>query len=228
MGKLQEDKLVQDLITLARGKSKYSNVWPYNVLYWDGTRFFADCVNLYKALFNGRNIDDRTVGSYQKSLSVTGDVTEWGLLAQCDQISTDFSTLGDKFECLYKDGHFGGYLGKEFYDDWNKGIVNCVESTPLWDNGIQFSYVDARGYRWHHKGASQNAGRWTHHGYPSKFVDYAKPEQPADPLTVIEIVTKVIKGQFKYKHNPERKQEIISIYGEAAYKKAQDILNILF
>ena len=230
MSKLKETQLVNDLITLARGKSAYKAKYPKNLLYWDGTRFWADCVNLYKALFNGRDIYDRRVGSFQSNLSKTGDCTEWGLLSQCEDISTDFSILGDKFECLYKDGHFGGYLGKEFYDDWNNGIVNCVECTPKWDDGIQFSYVDKTGRRFFKKGDTQDAGRWTHHGKPTKFVEYETPapEKPSDPLTVLEIVEKVIRGEFKNKYNPERKNEIVAQYGEAAYNKAQDILNILF
>lgn len=167
-----EKQLVSALITLARNPSSYKNKPPWNLLYWDGSRFWADCVNLYKALFNGRDITNKTYGSFQANLSNTGDVTEWGLLSQCEGISQNFAALGNNFECLYKDGHFGGYLGFE-WNEPGQGIVNSVESTPAWEDGIQFSYVDSAGRRYWCKGGSQGAS-WTHHGKPTAFIDYSE------------------------------------------------------
>lgn len=194
--KVSTDKnLVANLKELARGKSSYKNKYPYNLLYWDGARFWADCVNLYKALLNGRDIHNPVTGSFQRDLSNTGDVTEWGLLSQCSDISTDFGKLGNEFRCLYKPGHFGGYLGEE-WEEPGQGIVNCVESTPAWEDGIQFSYVDKNGGRYWCKGGSQ-AGSWTHHGKPDAFIDYAAKEETkeeTDKKTIIVGALPVIKS----------------------------------
>lgn len=170
--KYTEAQLVDVLITLAKGGSDYRNQYPFNLLYWDGRRWSADCNNLYKALFNGRSIVNPRTGSYQSDLSLTGDVDEWGLMKQCTDRSTDFSKLDNHFRCLYMEGHFGGYLGKEINID-GQGIINCVEATPAWEDGIQYSYVDSKGNRYWAKGRTDLArGTWTHHGLATKWIDY--------------------------------------------------------
>lgn len=167
-----EKELVEVLIKLATGKpgTDYNNNYPYNLLYWDGARWSADCVNLYKALFNGRRIENPTTGSFQKNLEATGDCTEKGLINQCTDRSDDFQKLGKQFRCLYMDGHFGGYLGREI-DIEGQGIVNCVECTPRWEDGIQYSYVDNYGGRHWAKG-TQTEGFWTEHGLATKWIKY--------------------------------------------------------
>lgn len=150
--------------------SAYRNSYPYNLLYWDGIRWWGDCVNIQKALFNGRDVDNPGKGTYQSNLSKTGDCTEWELLQQCSDISQDFGKLkAGEPRILYKDGHIGAYLGKE--KQIAKGIVNVVECTPAWEDGIQYSYVDSQGRRYSYKGAAQ-ASAWTHHGKPTKWVSY--------------------------------------------------------
>ena len=150
--------------------SRYKNAYPYNLLYWDGVRWWGDCVNIQKALFNGRDVDSPGVNTYQSNLSATGDCTEWELLQQCTDISTNFGKLkAGEPRILYKDGHIGAYLGKE--KQIGKGIVNAIECTPAWEDGIQYSYVDANGGRYSYKGAAR-AGAWTHHGKPTKWVSY--------------------------------------------------------
>lgn len=177
-----EKQLTDTLRTLASGKSSYKNEAPWNLLYYDDSgRWWADCVNLYKALFNGRSIVNPAPGSFQSDLSNTGDCTEWGLLSQCTDISTDFKKLGNQFRCLYKDGHFGGYLGYE-WNEPGQGIVNSVEATPAWEDGIQFSYVQSDGRRFWAKGKSEMPG-WTHHGLATPWIDYSgsKPQPTPTP-----------------------------------------------
>lgn len=166
-------KWVSDLQTLATENSAYRNKYPYNLLYWDGYRWWADCVNLLKALFNGRDITDRTVGGFQNNLTKTGDITELQMITQCTDVSSDFSTLGDKPEVLYMSGHIGTYLGKEVTIDGT--VRNVIECTPVWENGIIYSYIDNEGNRYHHKGATQ-CNHWTLHGFPTKWVKYVNVE----------------------------------------------------
>ena len=169
---MTDNEWVEKLKTLARGKSNYKNVWPYNLLYWTGDRFTADCSNLEKALFNGRNIEDKTVGSFQRDLSATGDCTEYGLLIQCSDVQWgNFQNLkpGDP-RILYMEGHIGAYLGEE-WEEPGQGIVNAVESTGRWEDGIQFSFVAPDGARSWCKGA-QVVGYWEAHGLASKWIIY--------------------------------------------------------
>lgn len=158
-------------------RSTYRNKYPWNLLYFDG-RWYGDCVNIQKALLNGRDVYNPSVNSYQSDLSNTGDCTEWGLISQCSDVSSDFSKLKEgEPRILYKEGHIGAYLGKE--KTIYKGVVNCVECTPSWEDGIQYSYVGPNGERSSYKGAPVN-GYWTHHGKPTKWVSYEKEEPKRD------------------------------------------------
>ena len=174
-----EKELVEVLIKLASGNpgSDYVNYSPYNLLYWSGSRWSADCHNLYKALFNGRSIVNPAPGSFQSDLSATGDCTERQLMNQCTQRSNNFKALGDKFRCLYMDGHFGGYLGFEM-EVPGQGIINCVEATPRWEDGIQYSYVDENGGRRWAKDRPIDGGYWTEHGLATKWIDYSDGADP--------------------------------------------------
>ena len=167
---MTKDQWVQKLITLAKSPSKYSMKYPYNVLYYDGSKWYADCSNLMKALFNGRDINDKTPNKYQKDLTNTGDVDADGLIQKCTDISTNFKALkSGEPRLLHMSGHMGAYLGKEVSTSF--GTCNVVESTPAWSDGIQFSYVDSSGRRLHGKGGQQ-IKTWTKHGKPSKWVQY--------------------------------------------------------
>jgi len=173
-----EKQLTDTLVKLASGNppSSYRNRYPFNLLYWDGSRWWADCVNLYKALFNGRSIVNPAVGSYQADLSATGDCNEWGLMKQCTDISEDFSKLGNQFRIMYKPGHIGGYLGFELNIP-GQGVINTVECTDQWEDGIQYSYVDKAGRRYWCKGGSE-VKSWTHHGLATKWIDYSESPSP--------------------------------------------------
>lgn len=170
---MTDNEWVEKLKTLARRPSNYNNSWPYNLLYYCGNnRHTADCSNLEKALFNGRDINDETVGSFQRNLDATGDCTEYALLMQCSDIRWgDWGELrpGDP-RIIYMEGHIGAYLGEEF-EEPGQGIVNCVECTGRWEDGIQFSYIGPDGSRAWRKG-DQIIGYWEAHGLASKWVVY--------------------------------------------------------
>ena len=164
-------KWVSDLITLARDrKSKYKNSWPYNVLYYDGTYWWADCVNVNKALFNGRNINDFTVGGYQGYLGNTGDITTEQMIDRCTSVSHNFSQLKQgEPRILHLYGHIGAYLGKVV--DVGGAKYNVVEATGSFGYKMAFSWVDDNGVRRSERGGYTN-GRWEMHGKPSKWVKY--------------------------------------------------------
>lgn len=165
-------KLVSDLKTLESRPTYYKNKWPDNLLYvHDDGRTSADCVNLYKALFNGYNINVAKAGYYQHDLSNTGDCDEWGLLSQCSDISQDFAKLKNgEPRILYMKGHIGGFVGE--FEKYGH-IYNVVECTSSWGGGILFSYVDSQGRRFKSKGGEQRKA-WTHHGLMTPWIDYSQ------------------------------------------------------
>ena len=168
---MTKDQWVADLITIAKSKSTYKNVWPYNVLYWDGNKWYCDCVNLMKALFNGRSIKNPKKDSYATVLTNTGDVGTERFIELCEDVSTNFKMLkAGEPRILHLNGHIGAYLGKELRV--SKGVVNAVECTGAWEKGALFSYVDPDGTRRYFKGSNNVRGRWERHGKPSRWVKY--------------------------------------------------------
>lgn len=166
-------KYTEDLEALCWMDTFYKNVYPYNLLYCYGNdRFSADCNNLIKALVNGREIKDAKAGSYQMDLTITGDVTELGLLNKCKNVSVDFTDMGHNPHVLYMDGHVGTYLGYEV--EYYGEVYNTVECTAwtgdVGHNGVIYSYVDTNGNRLNHKGGYIKS-RWTKNGDMSPLID---------------------------------------------------------
>ena len=167
---ITKDKWVNDLIELSKRQTAYSQQYGKNTLLFDGTTWWSDCSNLQKALFNGRDINDYTIGKFQKDLSNTGDVNSYGLIELMDDISTNFTLLKEgEPRILYLKGHIGAYLGKEIETD--HGICNVIESTGSWGGGIRCSYVNSEGERTYGKDGEKN-GTWIKHGLPLKWVQY--------------------------------------------------------
>lgn len=225
-------QLVERLEILANRKSFYRNKWPYNLCLnnppksvktfkictetkitncnkYEQEAISADCVNLYKALLNGYDVTNLTVGYYQNNLSNTGDCTEWGLMKQCSEISGDFSNMGNKPRLLYMSGHIGGYIGKEVTR--NGKVYNCIECTGSFGGGIVYSYIDADGTRRACRGGAIS-GKWTKNGLMTPWVDYVEievaPVQPSfEPKKNLdEKALEVYRG--KYGNNPGRKQKL--------------------
>lgn len=227
-------KLVSDLQTLESRPTFYKNVAPYNLCYVHSSGYTsADCVNLYKALLNGYNVNNRTAGYFQSDLSNTGDVDGYHLLMQCADVSSNFAKLKNgEPRLLYmihgQDWHVGGFIGEiEKYGH----TYNVVECTAAWGGHILYSYVDEKGNRYKSKGGELRSS-WTSHGLMSKWVDYSQtidtfdgdiePIQPTAPKkTNEEIAEEVIAG--KWGTVPERRAKL-----EAAgynYNKIQSIVN---
>ena len=167
---LTKEQWVEDLIELANRESKYINVPPINLLYFDGEIWYADCVNLQKALFNGRNIYDFTPDIYQEDLDNTGDIDANDMINLCTDVSTNFKKL--KFgepRILYIHGHIGAYLGKII--STSKGLFNVVETTTSFGDRIAFSWVDDDGTRRDYKDGKKE-GKWRKHGKPTLWVEY--------------------------------------------------------
>ena len=217
---MTSEQLVERLEILANRPSFYKNKYPFNLCYnhADG-KTSADCVNLYKALLNGYDVNNRTVGYYQKDLTNTGDCTEWGLLSQCSDISGDFTELREGYPALlYMKGHIGGYIGKEVTR--NGKVYNCIECTGSFGGGIVYSYVAKTGARYSFKGGSRS-GAWTHHGLMTKWVSYPSTQQKKK--TNEEVAREVIDG--KWGNGIERKTRLQS--AGYNYTEIQSLVNQL-
>lgn len=217
---MTSEQLVERLEVLANRKSFYKNKYPFNLLYnHEDGRVSADCVNLYKALLNGYDVNNRTVGYYQKNLTNTGDCTEWGLLSQCSDISGDFSKLQEGYpRLLFLKGHIGGYIGKEVTR--NGKVYNCIECTGSFGGGIVYSYVAKTGSRYSFKGGTRS-GTWTHHGLMTKWVSY--PKITTEKKTNEQIAREVIDG--KWGNGIERKTRLQS--AGYNYTEIQSLVNQL-
>lgn len=174
---MTERQFIERLEAIRNRKTFYKNKYPYNLCYInkDG-RTSADCVNLLKAILNGYNIFNNTVGYYQKDLTNTGDCTELELLKQCQEVSQNFTSLTEHAEILYMKGHVGAYIGKTI-----EGKYNTIECTKSFGGGVVYSWVDSDGTRWNQKNGVKN-GKWTHHGKPTRWcslVEEVKEEKPA-------------------------------------------------
>lgn len=166
---------------IAARKTYYSNKFPYNLCYIHGDgRTSADCWNLIKAILNGYDVNNFTVGYYQKDRSNTGDCTVDGLLQQCTDVSSDFTKLVDgEPRLLRMSGHAGSFIG---YRKFNGHEYNVIESTGSWERKVLYSWVDSDGTRRRYKGGQKN-GKWTHHGKMTAWLDYSNAPQPAPQPT---------------------------------------------
>ena len=171
---MTERQFVERLLNVRNRKTKYNNRYPYNLCYIHKDYTSADCLNYIKAILNGYNVYNNTVGYYQKDLSNTGDCTESELISQCTEVSTDFTKLGTKPEILYMKGHVGVYLGKVIDNKYN--VVECTKS---FGGGVVYSWVDPDGTRRKERGSLKNS-KWTSHGKATKWVEY-EPEQKEEP-----------------------------------------------
>lgn len=165
---------VDTLIHIVNCPTVYSNKYPRNLGYWDGTQFSFDCWNLIKAVLNGW-YDNRTVGYYQKDLTKTGDIDGYNILKKCTKTSKDFSQLSIAGTYLFMEyDHAGTYVGEHTI---NGHIVNVIECTSAWTKNVQWSYVDAQGYRYQYKGGAKSSRKWDDWGLMC-WVDYSDAPAP--------------------------------------------------
>ena len=168
-----------------RPNSLYSNEFPFNCCYYDGTFIKADCNNVIKAICwsNGECADNYTTGQYYYSPnSVMGDWTGSQILDHCSDISSDFNHIEDgEFLYMYNGG------------DWHCGVYygdgQVFECTPLWKNGIQLSQIDNKGRRLY---GGKSYGTWEKHGklwwveYPQKVTQTTQTETPQGQTIIVQ------------------------------------------
>ena len=186
---MTSDEFIRRLKAIASRKTFYKNKYPFNLCYINADgRTSADCSNLVKAILNGYDVNKRDVGYYQRDLSNTGDCTESELLAQCTDVSQDFKNIKAP-AILYMQGHIGTYIG--ITPDNRFNVIECTCAKQI-GNGVCYSWIDQDGTR-----RSENGGkpivlsngtyqRWTHYGYPTKWVAFNTTSNAPQPPTTSE------------------------------------------
>lgn len=159
--------------------SIYKNVFPQNCLFNQGNGVFsADCWNLIKAFIWGKGVLPKNKGEYwfNPGLYGLGDWNGKQILDKCSDVSSDWTkAVPGEFMLTAAEDHAAIYVG-EFTK--NGYTFNVIECTPIWENGIQASYVDASGKRLHYKGDTAQKGSWNKHGklpwieYPKELKDF--------------------------------------------------------
>lgn len=157
--------------------SLYKNKFPQNCLYYQGKGIYsADCWNLIKAYIWGEGVLPKNVGGYWFNPGKFG-LGDWNgrqILDKCDDISLDFSKLvPGEFLLTDAEDHAGIYVGEL---TTTAGTFNVVECTPIWANGIQYTWVDSDGTRRRRKG-EEKGGKWQYHG-KLPWVDYGLDARP--------------------------------------------------
>ena len=165
---IEASKFVSDLKELTGMDTHYCNKYPGNIglVAADGSRSF-DCWNMIKALLNGYDIHNNTVGYKAPTLSITGDVDGKTLLSKCTKQSKDFSKLSS-----YPAGTYL-FIANNHAGDTVVGdkVYNVVECTASWGKKVLFSWVDSDGSRRPYKGGRKN-GAWTDFGLLTPWISY--------------------------------------------------------
>lgn len=176
MAKITSKKFVEMAKHVESRATMYWNNFNYyghmggncGLVHADGVQSY-DCNNFIKSLINDPNIAYSTaIWDYAVPGTVIADVSEWGLISLCEDVTWwDFSNCIPA-EVLYMTGHIGLFVG--LYRD-PSGEVNCIEATAAMGGGVLSSYVDGNGYRYDHKGGTC-LGRWEAHGKLRRYIDY--------------------------------------------------------
>ena len=217
------------------GKIKYrtGKTWEYNVMKWvsnsNGEYWSCDCLGFVHTMVNGFNGDKTKLGGGAvMDKFVTNASEKTTLYEYCYDQSYDFNAI-KKGEFIYMDGHVGLYVGdyEPFEDGRIFNVSECCYSS--FGGGGMLTYVSPTGTRYNHKGGS-TAGAWEQH---AKFyrVDYDEESEiiiptQVTPQDIMNLANDVFIG--KYGVNPTREKVITNLYGYDAYRKVQDIMNIVY
>lgn len=128
--------------------------------------FLFDCICLIKSILWGWNGNKNATygGAKYASNGVPDQTLDW-FLAQCSNVSTDFSKI-EVGEYLWMNGHCGIYIGD--------GLA--VECTPAFLNKVLFTAVGNIGTK-----PNYGTRSWVKHG-KLPYIDYAKQPTETDKL----------------------------------------------
>ena len=154
----------------ANNKQRYINNYSYNkqsarakkINAASSDTFGFDCVCLIKGVLWGWNGNTgKTYGGANYASNGVSDMSINTMLSKCTDVSTNFSKVEVGEILFYKDSsgysHVGIYIGN--------GLA--VESTPIWDDGVQVTAVLNQGSK-----TGYNGRTWYSHGKLTSFLSY--------------------------------------------------------
>lgn len=177
----------RSLPTAAGIGSHYNNHFPENCLYYarDNNQgvpiYTADCWNMIKAGIWGDLTLPSTIGSYWHLPGKYGlqDLTGKQILDVCTDVAScaiDSPPVPGEYLITRDYGHAGLFVG--LYDNGTYQY-NVVECTPIWNDGIQYTWMDPDGTRrWWNGGPVSTYWAW--HG-KLPWVDYSDSPTPPTP-----------------------------------------------
>lgn len=155
---------VQDFIAKAKKLTNVYNLYKLGTFLnkKTGTALLSDCSGLIKGILWGYPEN----GKYASN--GVPDINANSMILRCSKVSTNFNKLPIG-ALVWISGHIGIHVGN--------GV--CVESTPIWEDGIQYTFIKGSGYSNTRK---LHERKWTKHGLFDKYIDYTSTTPaPAKP-----------------------------------------------
>lgn len=135
-----------------------------------GKYYLCDCSGLIKGILWGYPENGKYGGNG------VPDINANTMISRCSKVSTNFNKL-PVGALVWMSGHIGIHVGN--------GV--CVESSPIWENGIQCTFIKGSGYsntkRLHER-------KWTKQGLFDKYIDYSSNTETVTPSTNVSYYKK--------------------------------------
>ena len=169
---------VQDFITKAIQVEKVPTLygWGKFMNSYNGNYLLCDCSGLIKGILWGYPGN----GSYKRN--GVPDINANTMIKQCSKVSTNFNKL-PLGALVWMEGHIGIHIGN--------GV--CVESSPIWEDGIQCTFIKGSGYSNTRKLKER---KWTKQGLFDKYIDYSASTPTPSKKSVEEVAKEVLAGKW--------------------------------
>lgn len=95
------------------------------------------------------------------------DINANTMISRCSRVSTNFNKL-PYGALVWLPGHVGIHIGN--------GV--CIESSPIWENGIQRTFIVGSGYK---NTLKLKERKWKKQGILDKYIDYSNPTPAPKP-----------------------------------------------
>lgn len=165
------------------GNSKHLGYWLW------------DCSGLIKGILWGYPFNGKYKSNYVPDVNANTIISKY-----CTNVSTNFNKI-EIGEFVWLNNHCGIYIGN--------GEV--IESTPIWENGVQVTKLNKR--------------NWVKHG-KLVWIDYKKEVDSYNNL-ITTIAKKVVNGDFGNGH-AKREKEISKLYPTVKYQDVRNRVNAYY
>ena len=127
----------------------------------NGKYLLSDCSGLIKGTLWGYPENGKYASNGMP------DINANTMISRCSRVSTNFNKL-PYGALVWLKGHIGIHVGN--------GV--CIESSPIWENGIQRTFINGSGYANSHH---LKVRKWKKWGIFDKYIDYSNPALAPKP-----------------------------------------------